>query len=548
MEQALREAQLGRGVEFIVALGLRRRGRRGDRLGNLRDGFRRGCDGGGSLGGGLLGARGWRLLGGGRGGLLRLGLGGHELVVAEVLVVVVFLVGIHHPRRLLLLGECLFATLGLVPHGGALLLGELFDRLGVLGVEDVHRGVERVEIADPELLIGGHVELLNLLLGHALLLQELVNLLLGEVPQGHGEEVVVGRAVGGDWGALLGDVGEAGLGGFSLGGGLGRLGHPVVAGGLELSDQHALLLAADGDLTVDDGEDEARLVGHALELKLRLADEHGAPAGVGVEAEGHECFHDSLGGGVLGDGTLRVERVHVRGGHLGAELELLLDAVLLGLGHVLRGHGDDEVDGGVGVMLPERGDKRSSVLLLGAQHVLQEVLVVGGPGPQGKLGDHQRALVLDLVLAGDVVPNLTLDDFLVDGPVKVAVPRVHSLGALVVEDAADVGDDIARVKVGDGRGPTRADTVGAVDQQQGHDRKVVLGLDHLPVLVEVIEEGVVALGEDDAADGREPGEDVTRGRVVLAALEAGTELAGGDQQVDVVAPDEILREAHDCGR
>ena len=125
---------------------------------------------------------------------------------------------------------------------------------------------------------------------------------------------------------------------------------------------------------------------------------------------------------------------------------------------------------------------------------------------------------------------------------------MHALGALVVEDAADVGDDIARVKVGDGRGPTRADTVGAVDQQQGHDRKVVLGLDHLPVLVEVIEEGVVALGEDDAADGREPGEDVTRGRVVLAALEAGTELAGGDQQVDVVAPDEILREAHDCGR
>ena len=240
--------------------------------------------------------------------------------------------------------------------------------------------------------------------------------------------------------------------------------------------------------------------------------------------------------------------MHVGGGHLGAELELLLDAVLLGLGHILGRHGDDKVHGGVGVVLLVVGYERLRVLLLGAEHVLEEILVIGGPGPEGELGDHQRRLVDDLVLAGDVVPNLTLDNLLLDGSVEVAVPRVHTLGALVVEDAADVGDDVSRVVVGNGRGPACADAVGAVDQNQGQDWEVVLGFNHLAVLVEVVEERVIAFGENDAADGREPGENVTGGRVVLTALQAGTELAGGHQQVHVVAPDKILRQADDGGR
>ena len=75
----------------------------------------------------------------------------------------------------------------------------------------------------------------------------------------------------------------------------------------------------------------------------------------------------------------------------------------------------------------------------------------------------------------------------------------------------------------------------------------MLGLDHLTVLVEVVQERVVALGEDGAADGRQSSEDVTGRRVVLAALEAGTELTGGHQEVDVVGSDEILRETDDGG-
>ena len=141
------------------------------------------------------------------------------------------------------------------------------------------------------------MKLLNLSRLDPLFLHELVNLLLGEVPQGHGEEVVVGGAVGGCRGAFLGDVGETRLGRLGVGGGgsLGRLRHLVVTSRLELLDEHALFLAADGHLAVDDGEDESHLVGHALELKFSLADEHGAPARVRVEAKGHESLHDGLG-------------------------------------------------------------------------------------------------------------------------------------------------------------------------------------------------------------------------------------------------------------
>ena len=388
------------------------------------------------------------------------------------------------------------------------------------------------------------MQLLHLSRLHLLLLDELIHLLLGEVPQGHGEQVVVAGA----------SLGRHLLGRLAVrlllrrrSRRLLRLGHLVETHGLELLHQHRLLLAADGELLVDNGEDEAHLVGQALELGLRLADQHGAAATVGGEAEGHERGQDRLRVGVLGDVAFLVEAVHVGGGHLAGELELLLDAFLLRRRHLLRRHLHHKVHGGVRVVLLVVRDEGRGVLLLRVHHPLEELLVVRRPRAQRKLGDHERGLILDLVLTLDVVPHLSLDHLLHDLTLEVAVPGVHALLLLVGEQPANVRHEIAGVVVGDGGGPTRANTVGAVDEHQRKDGQVVFGLDHLTVLVEVVQERVVALGEDGAADGRQPSEDVTGRRVVLAALEAGTELTGGHQEVDVVGSDEILRETDDGG-
>jgi len=149
---------------------------------------------------------------------------------------------------------------------------------------------------------------------------------------------------------------------------------------------------------------------------------------------------------------------------------------------------------------------------------------------------------------------------------------VHGLHVLAVELAAQVGDNVGRVEVGDVRAPPRADAVRAVDEhhrehgdvpvagervsvsrahssvkQEEEDRAAAAParFDALPVVVEVIEDGVVGRVEHVARHLGDVGEDVPRARRVLAALEARAELAVGVEQVEVVGPDKVLREADD---
>lgn len=79
----------------------------------------------------------------------------------------------------------------------------------------------------------------------------------------------------------------------------------------------------------------------------------------------------------------------------------------------------------------------------------------------------------------------------------------------------------------------------------GNNGHVVLGLDALSILLQVGEQRVVVDVEERAGDLLEPREDVSSGGRILATHDARTELAGGVEEVDVVAAHEVLRHAHD---
>jgi len=110
---------------------------------------------------------------------------------------------------------------------------------------------------------------------------------------------------------------------------------------------------------------------------------------------------------------------------------------------------------------------------------------------------------------------------------------------------------LARVKVGHLSCPASANSFGAVDEQEGQDGTVVLGLDALSVVVEVGEERVVFGVEEEASERTEVGEDVARRGGVFAAVEASAELADGQEEVAVVGADEVLSQvdygAHEGG-
>lgn len=292
----------------------------------------------------------------------------------------------------------------------------------------------------------------------------------------------------------------------------------------------------------------------------------------------------------------------------GGELEHLLDASLFGLGglDVLGGHDDGRLDQVVVVVLAELLD------LAVRQQLLKDLLELVRPQADRKLAacagkqqerstsdetrnpgwhtsemnrsgdsrdDNGVVLLHDLEAAVRTVALGTLGRVQLDLASETLVPAavqsvqagatggrertakagreqqqtrhapwLHGFGLLVVDEALEVGDDLAGVVVGDGGGVARADAVAAVDQDHGQHRAVKFGLDALPVLLLVLEQGVVVLVEDVTRHRRQLSEDVTRARGVLASLQARAELAVGHEQVDVVAAHEVLRHVDDGAR
>mmetsp|Transcript_32833 Transcript_32833/g.88944 ORF Transcript_32833/g.88944 Transcript_32833/m.88944 type:complete len:342 (-) Transcript_32833:813-1838(-) len=143
----------------------------------------------------------------------------------------------------------------------------------------------------------------------------------------------------------------------------------------------------------------------------------------------------------------------------------------------------------------------------------------------------------------DVIPALLLARN--DAAAEALVPRVHFEQRPSPEQAADVPYEFARAVVGDVRAPADPNAISAVDEHIGYDRAVPLGLDGQPLLVEVLEHGVVVNMEDCTCGRLQARVDVARGGVVLAALQSRAKLPGWHQQVQIVGPNKVLRKVDD---
>lgn len=180
----------------------------------------------------------------------------------------------------------------------------------------------------------------------------------------------------------------------------------------------------------------------------------------------------------------------------------------------------------------------------------ENTLDVGGRSTRGEIID-----VNDVVFASTHVDNIICEVIFLGGVFvddfghfagEAFVPRGHRFGRLAVEHEADVGDDVERIVGRNEGGEARADTRCAIDENSRDNGNIVVGFDRDAVVVAVLEQRVVSGGEQVAGERSETGEDVTSRGVIFSAFVAGTELTIWDEQVDVVASDEILREADDC--
>ena len=187
-------------------------------------------------------------------------------------------------------------------------------------------------------------------------------------------------------------------------------------------------------------------------------------------------------------------------------------------GQVLRRHRDHKVHGAVGVVLLVVSDERLGSFRFWHKHFFEELLVIRGPRSQRQLGDFQRALIANVVRAGDVVARLALDEFFRDRTLEVSVPRMHLHRTLAFEHESNVCDQISRVEVRNTRRPSRTDAFSAVHQHERENRIVIIRLDALTVFIEVVQQRIVTLREHRAAHFVQASEDVTRARMILTAL------------------------------
>src|SRR5690606_31990715 len=79
---------------------------------------------------------------------------------------------------------------------------------------------------------------------------------------------------------------------------------------------------------------------------------------------------------------------------------------------------------------------------------------------------------------------------------EATIPWVHRRHLLVVEEGAQVRNQILRIVVENFGHPTGPDTITAVHQNQWQDRDKVVRLDGLTIIIQIVKQGVILLGED----------------------------------------------------
>ena len=306
-----------------------------------------------------------------------------------------------------------------------------------------------------------------------------------------------------------------------------RLWQLVVHHHLKLFNQLSFLLFVDHQRAFDNRQDETRLVCQTLKFRLGNFDKHLTSLFVRLQSQRHERFHDVLRRIVLGDDRVLVERVHVGARNFRRQLELLHDAFLFSLGQVRRRHGYDKVHGSVRVILLVISNEWS-FLVLWRDEFFQELLVVLRPRAQRQLGDFQRAFVSDMIQTSGDESSLALEYFFGDFTFKVPVPWHHLLWLFIVQNRANVIDNISRIVVWNRSGPSRPDTFGAVNQNSWNNRHVIRRFNLLTIFIVVFQQSVVAFREYNSGQLRQTRKNVTRRRMVLPALQTRTKLTARD--------------------
>mmetsp|Transcript_56004 Transcript_56004/g.120527 ORF Transcript_56004/g.120527 Transcript_56004/m.120527 type:complete len:235 (+) Transcript_56004:1023-1727(+) len=234
-----------------------------------------------------------------------------------------------------------------------------------------------------------------------MLLLDLLDLLKGETPEVHAQEVIVVRLIrlarlSTAAGALpvfihmhLGLLASSLAAASALEDGI-ELAHRLEVFFLQLLQQVGLLLLPQLELPLHHHEDEAGLVAKDLLLARGLGDEVGLPPVIDLPPQLDEVLEDVQARVVLGDLTFRIEQHHVGGRDRRAQLECLLKALFLGPFHLLCRHGHLEVDTVLGVVFFVVGDGgvRGALfrfLALCRHEFLEELLVALSPLADGQL-------------------------------------------------------------------------------------------------------------------------------------------------------------------
>ena len=175
-------------------------------------------------------------------------------------------------------------------------------------------------------------------------------------------------------------------------------------------------------------------------------------------------------------------------------------------------------------------------------HSLKLSLVVLRPLVDGQLGNFDSCIVDFLDDTCDVV--LVFCDLLDRAP-ETTPPWEHRYLFLSVHQQPDVRNNIFRVVARNVRAPTGTNTFGTVDEHHRENRKVILRLNRIVVILEIVEEGVIVGMEDCSRDGGGFCEDIPGRGMVLASLVSCSELSVRQEEVKVITTNVILGQVDD---
>src|SRR6056300_257008 len=124
-------------------------------------------------------------------------------------------------------------------------------------------------------------------------------------------------------------------------------------------------------------------------------------------------------------------------------------------------------------------------------------------------------------------------------------PRFHGYDIFTAQYPLDIFLDVIGVEGWDIATETRPDTLRSIYQNHGHSRHVKIRFDGSPVIIQIIEDGIIFGVEKFSSLLGELRENVPRLRRILTTHEACTELTTGFKKIDVVRTRIIIGQLDD---